>query len=123
MNRALMLGRDPMSSSFAALLTVFLHVSIAIAQYLIRNDSALVPAVLLYYVAVAALVVCYVSVLDSVIETPCRRAWLTIVGVPVLVHIGWLAWNPALSMDAYSYLVDAAHMYAGVNPYEHAVKE
>jgi alpha-1,6-mannosyltransferase len=112
-----------MSSSFPVLLTVCLHASIGTAQYVMANDSAFLPATLLYYVAVAALVACYASVVDSVSETPSRRAWLAIVGVPVLLQIGWLASHPVLSIDAYSYLVDAAHAYAGLNPYEHAVKD
>jgi alpha-1,6-mannosyltransferase len=112
-----------MSLPAAALLTVFLHASIGTAQYLIANHAAVVPGALLYYMAVAALVACYAAVIHSVGEIPSRKGWLVIVGVPALVQIGWLASHPVLSMDAYSYLVDASHAYAGLNPYQHAVKE
>jgi alpha-1,6-mannosyltransferase len=106
-----------------AFLTVFLHASIGTAQYLIANDSALLTGALLYYVAAAGLLACFGAVIHSVGETPSRRDWLVIVGVPVLVQIGWLISHPVLSIDAYSYLVDAAHLHAGLNPYQHAVNE
>jgi alpha-1,6-mannosyltransferase len=104
-------------------LTVFLHALIGTAQYLIANDPAVLPGALLYYGAAAALLACYWAVIHSVGETPSRRGWLVIVGVPLLVQIGWLVSYPVLSIDAYSYLVDAAHLHAGLNPYQHAVDE
>jgi len=112
-----------MSLSFPILLTLFLYAAIGTAQYAMANATVLVAATLVYYLAAAALVACYVSVVASVSETPTRTAWLAIVGVPVLIQIGWLASPPILSIDAYSYLVDAAHASAGLNPYQHAVNE
>ena len=104
-------------------MTVLMHAATASAQHLIADGSLLAPAALLYYAAVAGLLVCYAAVMRCVDEAPSRRTWLLIVAVPLVVQIGWVLTRPVLAIDAYSYLVDAAHAHAGLNPYQHAVKE
>jgi hypothetical protein len=87
------------------------------------SDTAVAAGALLYYVAASGLLACFWAVIHGIAETPTRRDWLVIIGVPVLMQIGWLISRPVLSSDAYSYLVDAAHLHAGLNPYQHAVNE
>src|SRR4051794_4516357 len=100
-----------------SLFTVVLHGVTAAAQYLVANGSAAYTDLALYYIAAVALIACYAAVVQSVRENATRRVWLLVVGVPLIVQIGWLLLPPVLAIDAYSYLVDAAHAYSGLNPY------
>ena len=55
-------------------------------------------------------------------HAPARaRGWL--IGVPLVLQIVWIAALPTLSIDAYSYAVDAAVLRDGQSPYVHAVKD
>jgi alpha-1,6-mannosyltransferase len=112
-----------MSLAMTASFTALLHASVAIAQYAMTSQADVAAGVLLYYGSVAALVFCYASVVQSIPETPTRRDWLVIAGVPFLLQIGWLVPHPVLSIDAYTYVVNAAHIHAGLNPYQHASSE
>jgi len=107
---------------FLSIATVVLHAVTASAQRQIANGSALDLAVLLYYSAAGTLLACYAAVIYTV-GALSQRAWVLIIGVPLIVQIGWLLTLPVLAIDAYSYLVDAAHAYAGLSPYQHAVRE
>jgi hypothetical protein len=107
----------------AAALTAALHGSVAVAHHLLASRSGVGLSAALYYTSIAALVVCYALMIQLVAPTPSRREWLVIAGVPLAIQVGWLMVHPILSNDAYSYLVDAAHAYAGLSPYEHASRE
>jgi alpha-1,6-mannosyltransferase len=107
----------------AACLTAVLHGSVALSHHLLASGSGLTLSAALYYTSIAALVVCYALMLQLVTETPSRREWFVIAGVPLAIQVGWLMVHPIMSVDAYSYLVDAAHAYAGLSPYEHASRE
>src|SRR3954471_8075807 len=112
-----------MTVAAASLATVLLHLSIAVAQQHLDRDSGLKVAALWYYASAAGLVTCYAVLLRSIREVLSRKNWILLGGIPLLVQTGWLFSRPVLSIDAYSYLVDAAHLHAGMNPYEHAVGE
>ena len=112
-----------MTVTAAAVATVLLHLLLAAAQQHLARDSALNVAAVLYYASAAGLVTCYAVLLRSVGEVLSRKRWVLVVGIPLLVQTGWLFSRPVLSIDAYSYLVDAAHVHAGVSPYRYAVGE
>ena len=103
--------------------TVVLYALLAIIHQRLAEAQALRTDAVLYYVVLTSLIACYWAVIRSAHEALDRRSWRMLVGVPIVVQLGWLISLPVLSIDAYSYLVDAAHAYAGLNPYLHPVKE
>ena len=106
-----------------AALTVILHILLAAVQHRLAKAGALGTDTFFYYVVMAAMLACYVAVIRSTSEAPDRRTWRLLVGVPFLIQLGWLIPLPVLAIDAYSYLVDAAHAHAGLSPYVHSVKD
>lgn len=106
-----------------AVLTVILHAVLAAVQHWLAYGGTLGAKALLYYVVMAAMLACYAAVIRSASEAPDRGTWRTLVGVPILIQLGWVMLLPVLSIDPYSYLVDAAHIHAGLSPYVHAVKD
>jgi hypothetical protein len=100
--------------------TGVLHAAVAVATHHVAAGATAAAAVE-YYAAVVALVAAYVAVLEQVGGSPSRRTWWMLAAVPLAIQIGWLVSMPVLAIDAYSYLVDAARIDAGLNPYEHAV--
>jgi hypothetical protein len=106
-----------------AALTVVLHAVLAVVQQGLAHGNALGAYAVSYYAVIAAMLVSYAAVIRTTPEAPDRRMWQVLVGVPVLVQLGWVMSLPVLSIDAYSYLVDAAHAHAGLSPYVHPVKD
>lgn len=101
--------------------TGVLHLTMAVASHNIARAPSVVTSGIEYYAAVIALLAGYLAVVMQVDASPSRRAWWLLIGVPLAIQIGWVLSLPVLAIDAYSYLVDAAHAHAGLNPYEHAV--
>jgi hypothetical protein len=104
-----------------SIVMVALNIATGVAQHLLaRGGDRLWPAIL-YYSATAALLVNYAAVVSLSRRSPSHLAWWIL--VPGFIQLGWLLSLPALSIDAFSYLVDAAHAHAGLNPYVHPVRE
>ena len=106
-----------------AALTVILHILLATVQQRLARGDAIGTTAVFYYAVIAAVLASYAGVIRSAGKAADRRTWRVLVGVPILLQFGWLLVLPVLSIDAYSYLVDAAHAHAGLNPYVHSVKE
>ena len=103
--------------------TGVLHLAMAIANDNLAHAPSLVTSGVEYYAATVALVAGYIAVVTQVDASPSRRTWCVLIGVPLVIQVGWVLSLPVLAIDAYSYLVDAMHAHAGLNPYEHAVSE
>lgn len=114
---------EPRALAPLAFASVVLHAAVAVAQYLMAWGPDVVLATVLYYAATIALLGVYIGVIQQVGASPSRRTKQLVVLVPLAIQIGWLLFLPVLAVDAYSYLVDAAHAHAGLNPYQHAVRE
>ena len=106
-----------------AVVTVILHIALAVVQQRLANGVSVGTNTIFYYAVIAGVLVCYAAVIRSAHEARSTQTWRVLVGVPIVIQLGWLIALPMLSIDAYSYLVDAAHAYAGLNPYVHAVKD
>jgi alpha-1,6-mannosyltransferase len=103
--------------------TIVLHAIVGFAQYQLAWEGSLVLAAPLYYAATIALLACYAGLVRRVGLAPTRQMWRLLILVPFAIQLAWLLSLPVLAIDAYSYLVDAAHAHSGLNPYQHAVRE
>ncbi len=103
--------------------TIVLHAAVAWAQQLIAGGAHLLLPGVLYYLATGGLIAAYAAVVRRVGEAPSRGTWLALILVPLAIQAVWFFALPVLAIDAYSYLADAAHIYAGLNPYQHPVSE
>jgi alpha-1,6-mannosyltransferase len=104
-------------------ITLCLHGCVVIAHHLLGSQASVVAPTVLYYVSIAAAIACYHAVIQLTRETPARRDWPVILGVPLILQLAWLVPRPVLSIDAYTYVVNAAQVDAGLNPYAHASGE
>jgi alpha-1,6-mannosyltransferase len=106
-----------------AIVTVILHIALAVVHQRLANGVSVGTDTIFYYAVIAGVLACYAAVIRSAHEARFTQTWRVLVGVPIVVQLGWLIALPMLSIDAYSYLVDAAHAHAGLNPYVHAAKD
>jgi len=105
-----------------AVLTAVFHALVGYSQHRLAWTGDVGVGGALYYAATGALLVCYAGLVYHVRPEPDRRALRLLIAVPLLIQVAWLASLPVLAIDAYSYLVDAARIQSGLNPYEHAVR-
>src|SRR4051794_36945787 len=98
------------------------HLALYTSQTWLAAGTRPVSSYLLYLLATTGATLSFVGALGQARHRPARaRRWL--IGVPLALQVAWIAALPTLSIDAYSYAVDAAMLRDGRSPYEHPIKE
>ena len=105
-----------------ALGAVLSHLALYVCQTWLAAGTRPIASYLCYLLATTGATLSLVGALGHARHptAPARR-WL--IGIPLVLLIAWIAALPTLSIDAYSYAVDAAMLRDGRSPYEHPVKE
>jgi hypothetical protein len=105
-----------------AIVTALSYSLLASSQYMLALGIHPVESYALYLVAIGGAMFAYVRSLWHAHHDAHRsRRWLLV--LPLVLQFAWLIPLPRLSIDAYSYVVDAATIRSGANPYQHPVKD
>jgi hypothetical protein len=105
-----------------AVAAILSHVGLYVSQTWLAAGARPIESYLVYLLATAGATLSFVGALRHARHPDSgARGWL--IGVPLALQIAWIAALPTLSIDAYSYAVDAEMLHEGRSPYEHPVKE
>lgn len=103
-------------------LAVLGHITLIAAQHSLAYDDRPLQSVALYVIALTVITITYVaSMWHAKHAAATARRYLIV--LPLAIQLMWLVPLPTLSIDAYSYVVDAATIDAGGNPYARPVRD